>query len=224
MQFLKSSVGRKMVMSITGLMMVLFVVVHLLGNSSVFVGPDGINVYATKLHGLGPFVWMFRLVMLTMFSLHVFYGIQLTLENDKAKPQGYAVKKSLQTTFAAKNMIWTGVLIAAFLIYHLLHFTFQVISPEIAASRNMDAMGRPDVFRMVLSGFQQFTISLMYVGAMVALAFHLTHGIQSFFQTLGLNNDRTRPVITKAGTIAAIILSLGYVSIPIIIFLGILKG
>jgi succinate dehydrogenase / fumarate reductase cytochrome b subunit len=224
MQFLKSIVGRKIVMAISGLVMVLFVVAHVLGNSSIFAGPNGINAYAMKLHELGPFVWVYRLVMIIFFSLHVFYGIQLTLENGKAKPRGYAVKKNLSATFAGKNMIWTGSIIGVFLVYHLLHFTVQVTNPELSAGRNLDAAGRPDVFHMVVLSFQRAFIASIYVGAMIALALHLVHGIQSFFQTLGLNNDRTFPVIIKSGTFAAVIIFLGYIAIPIIILVGILKG
>jgi succinate dehydrogenase / fumarate reductase cytochrome b subunit len=148
----------------------------------------------------------------------------LTLENDKAKPRGYAVKKNLSATFAGKNMIWTGSIIGVFLVYHLLHFTVQVTNPEISAGRNLDAAGRPDVFHMLVLSFQRAFIASIYVGAMIALALHLVHGIQSFFQTLGLNNDRTFPVIIKSGTFAAVIIFLGYIAIPIIILVGILKG
>lgn len=217
-------VGRKIVMAVSGLMMALFVAAHLLGNTSIFAGPDGINAYAAKLHELWPIVWAYRLGMVVLFSLHVFYGIQLTLENYRAKPQSYEVKKSLSATFAGKSMIWTGLIIGGFLIYHLLHFTIQATNPEISAGRNLDMAGRPDVFRMVVLSFQKALISLIYIGAMIALALHLTHGIQSFFQTLGLNNDRTLPVITKSGALAAVIIFLGYIAIPLVILIGILKG
>ncbi len=217
-------VGRKIVMAVSGLMMALFVAAHLLGNTSIFAGPDGINAYAAKLHELWPIVWAYRLVMVVLFSLHLFYGIQLTLENYRAKPKAYAVRKDLSTTFAGKSMIWTGLIIGGFLIYHLLHFTIQVTNPEISAGRNLDMAGRPDVFRMVVLSFQKALISFIYIGAMIALALHLTHGMQSFFQTLGLNNDRTLPVITKSGTLAAVIIFLGYIAIPLVILIGILKG
>lgn len=224
MQFLKSTVGRKLLMAITGFAMVGFVMVHLLGNSSIYIGLEGINAYASKLQGLGPFVWAFRLLMLALFSVHVFFGIQLTLENRAAKPLSYAVKKTLNTTFAGKNMIWTGLIIAAFLVYHLLHFTIHITNPEISSGVNIDASGRPDVFKMVVLSFQNTAISLIYIGAMIALVLHLFHGIQSLFQTLGLNNDRILPIITKAGKIASAIIFLGYIFIPIVIFAGILKN
>lgn len=224
MQFFKSMVGVKVIMALSGLMMVLFVVAHLLGNTSIFAGPDGINAYAAKLREFGPVVWAYRVVMIVLFALHVYFGVQLTLENNKAKPRSYAVRRSLSATFAGKSMIWTGSVIGVFLVYHLLHFTIQVTNPEISAVRNFDAAGRPDVFHMVVLSFRKALIALVYIGALIALAFHLTHGIQSFFQTLGLNNDRTFPVITKSGTLAAIVIFLGYIAIPLIIFAGILKG
>ncbi len=133
MSLLKSSVGRKLIMSVTGFSMIAFVAAHLLGNTSMYYGPDGINAYAKALHRFSSLIWAFRLTLLAMFSLHIFFGIQLTLENRTAKPQGYALNGNLQTTFASRNMIWTGLLIGAFVVYHLLHFTFQVTNPDISA-------------------------------------------------------------------------------------------
>jgi succinate dehydrogenase / fumarate reductase cytochrome b subunit len=120
-------------------------------------------------------------------------------------------------------MIWSGVLIFSFLIYHLLQFTFQVTDPAIAAVRNLDAAGRPDVLSMVVQSFQHMGIVLAYVLSMAALLLHLTHGIQSSFQTWGLNNDRSLPIMIKAGTITAVVLFLGYVAIPLVIVVGILE-
>jgi succinate dehydrogenase / fumarate reductase cytochrome b subunit len=216
-------VGRKIVMAVSGVMMVLFVVAHLLGNTSIFAGPNGINAYAKKLHELVVLLWFYRVVMIVAASVHVYFGIQLTLENNQAKPQTYAVRKTRSATFAGKTMIWTGLIIGVFLIYHLLQFTFQVTNPEISAIRHLDPLGRPDVYQMVVVGFRNAGILLVYVTALIALAFHLTHGIQSCFQTLGLNNDRTFPVVIKAGTLAAVLVFLGFVAIPIVIFVGILN-
>jgi len=219
--FLKSTVGKKILMGITGLIMVLFVIAHVLGNFTIFF--SWINTYAEHLHALPALIWLFRLFMLTVLSVHLFFGIQLTLDNRTAKPESYAVKKNLRTTFAAKNMIWTGAVIAVFLIYHLLHFTVQAFHPEFSARANMDIMGRPDVFRMVVLNFQNFFVASMYVLAMIALLLHLTHGIQSSFQTFGLNNDRTLPITTKAGNAAAVLLFLGYISVPIVVLIGLLN-
>ena len=171
MNMLQHTVGRKILMAITGQGMVLFAIVHVLGNSSIFIGPNGINAYAEHLHSLGPLVWVFRLAMLTLLVIPVIYGIQTTLENNAAKPQGYAVKKNLRTGFAAQNMIWTGLVLLAFLVYHLLHFTARV-TPGVV--QGVDPQGRFDVFGMVVASFQKGGIAFIYVAAMVALFLHLS--------------------------------------------------
>jgi len=224
MKFITSSVGRKLLMAVTGVMMLCFIIIHMLGNSTIFLG--WLNAYAEHLHALPPLVWAFRIVMLLLFGVHVFLGIQLSLENSAARPQAYAVKKDRRATFAGKNMIWTGVVIAGFLVYHILHFTLHVTNPALSAGMagNVDTLGRPDVFKMVVLSFQQAGIAAMYIIAMIALALHLSHGAQSFFQTLGLNTDKTIEVFEKIGVVAAVIFFIGYASIPIAVFVGILKG
>lgn len=212
-----------MVMAASGLLMVLFLVGHLLGNSTIYWGTGGINAYAEKLHALVPLVWGYRVVMLGLLGLHIFFGIKLSLENSAAKPQGYAVDKSLSATFGGRSMIWTGLIIGGFLLYHLLHFTFQVTNPELSAVRHLDGVGRPDVFHMVVGSFQNAVISLIYAGALSALAFHLSHGIQSIFQSLGLNSDRTLPAMVKTGKAAAVVLYAGYIAIPLVILIGMLR-
>ncbi len=222
MYFFRSQVGRKIVMSVSGFLMLAFVAVHLLGNASMYGGPESMNSYASALHRFPLLIWIFRLMLLVMFYLHVFYGIALTLENRAAKPEPYAVKNYIQATFAGRNMIWTGLLIGVFVIYHLLHFTFQVTNPQIAAGSHPDAMGRPDVFMMVVLSFRKLTISAVYVCAMIALGLHLSHSVQSAFQTVGLNGDRSLPIIIRAGMVAAIVISLGFAAFPIFIFTRIL--
>jgi succinate dehydrogenase / fumarate reductase cytochrome b subunit len=207
-------------MAVTGLFMLLFAIVHLLGNSSIFAGPNGINAYAEHLHSLGPVVWIFRLAMLAFITVHVIFGIQLTLENSAANPKAYAVKNQVRATLASNNMIWTGLLIAVFIIYHLLHFTARV-TPGLVTG--VDALNRFDVFTMVVSSFSGATNVLIYVAAIIVLFLHLFHGAQSIFQTVGLNNDKSLPVITKAGRLLSAALLIGYISIPVVIISGILK-
>jgi len=219
MQLLTSSVGRKILMAITGILMVLFVVVHLLGNSSIFI-PGGINAYAEHLHALPPLVWAFRLAMLVFIGVHIIFGTQITVENSSANPQGYAVKRQLKASFSSENMIWSGVLIALFVIGHICHFTAH-LTPDIVVNKLPD--GGTDVFTMVVSSFGHPVVVLLYVAAMIALFLHLNHGIQCFFHTMGWNNDCTLAVITKAGTVVAVIFLLGYSIIPLSILTGILK-
>jgi succinate dehydrogenase / fumarate reductase cytochrome b subunit len=224
MKFIASTVGRKLLMAITGVMLLCFIIIHVLGNSTIYFG--WLNAYAEHLHALPPLVWAFRIVMLLLFAVHVYFGILLSLENSAARPQAYAVKKDRRATFAGKNMIWTGVVVAAFLVYHLLHFTLHVTNPAISAGvgGNVDALGRPDVLKMVVLSFQQAGIAAVYIIAMIALALHLSHGALSFFQTLGMNSDKTIEVFEKIGVTVAVILFIGYASIPIAVYVGILKG
>lgn len=229
MQLFTSSIGRKILMAITGQCMVLFIIIHLIGNSTIFGWLDGgVNAYAHHLHSLPlPIIVGFRLGLLAFACIHIWYGIQLTIENSDGRPRQYAVKSTQKATFASENMIWTGVLLLAFIAYHLLHFTFQVTSPETAALKHLvpDAHGImvPDVFGMMIPAFQNSFITLIYVGAMVTLFLHLSHGIQSFFQTMGWNNDRVQPGLTKVGTLAALVLFLGYAAVPLAIIVRILK-
>lgn len=219
MQLFSDSIGRKVVMAVTGLLMVLFVVGHLLGNLTIFAGENGINAYAAKLHELGPVVWGTRVVMAVAVVLHLVISIQITLENRAANPTQYAVSRSLRATFAGKTMIWTGLVIGAFVTYHLLHFTFRV-TPGLQLGT--DALDRFDVFGMVLGSFQSAPIALVYVAAMVALFLHLSHGIQSTFQSLGLSNAVLLPRYGAGGKWLSALFLVGYGSIPVVILIGIL--
>jgi succinate dehydrogenase / fumarate reductase cytochrome b subunit len=213
MKLFSDSIGRKAVMAVTGALMVLFVVGHLLGNLTVFAGADGINSYAQHLHDLAPVVWITRVVMGTAVILHIVLSIQITMENAKAKPEKYAVSRHLKASFASKNMIWTGVALGAFIVYHLFHFT-------IGVTPGTDSAGRNDVFAMVETAFKTTGVAVVYVIAMVALFLHLSHGIQSLFQTLGLSNSVMLPRYSTAGKVASIIFLVGFAAIPIALFAG----
>jgi succinate dehydrogenase / fumarate reductase cytochrome b subunit len=217
-----STVGRKIVMAITGQILIFFIIFHISGNSTIFF--HKLNAYVVALHQLPVVVWGGRLVIIAAFALHIWYGTVLKLENYAAKPQTYAVANFRNATFAGRNQIWTGVTIAAFLVYHLLQFTLRVTNPDISADTHMDALGRPDVFMMVVRSFEQLGISGVYLVSLAALGLHLLHGIQSSFQTWGMTNDRTLPAIEKSGTAASILLFIWYIAIPVSIVAGILKG
>lgn len=217
----KGAVSRKIIMAVTGLAMLLFLIAHLAGNMTIYSG--SLNAYAGTLRAFPLLIWISRIVTGLAVLLHIVIGIQLWLENRDAKPEPYADNRSLSATFAGKTMIWTGLLTGGFIIYHLLHFTLQVINPEFSANLHTDSAGMADVMLMVTSGFRQPGTAFIYIAAMIAVMLHLTHGIQSSFQTLGLNSDRSMPVITKTGIAAALIISLGFASIPAFIFMGIIK-
>ena len=221
MQLTQSSVGRKIIMAVTGIVLVGFVCVHLLGNSSMFIGADAINAYAQKLHSLGPFVWVFRLVMLVAFALHIAFGIQLTLENKAATPEANEQVKRLKTGLGAETMIVSGLVMLAFVVYHLLHFTVRVTNPEIYIP--LGDHGMVDVYFMVVNGFKQALPVLVYVVGMGFLFLHVSHGFQSLFQTLGLSNDKSLPVAGMVSKLVGFVLLLGYIAIPLSIVFGCIK-
>jgi succinate dehydrogenase / fumarate reductase cytochrome b subunit len=206
-------------MAVTGLLMVLFVIGHLLGNLSIFAGPDGINAYAQKLHELPVVVWATRIVMGAAVLIHLVLSIQITMENSTAKPEKYAVSRSLRATFASKNMIWTGVILGAFVVYHLLQFTFRV-TPGLTLGT--DTLNRFDVYTMVVTALGKTLQAAIYVLAMVALFLHLSHGIQSTFQTLGVSNAFLLPRYGMAGKVLSGFFLIGYGAIPVLIVVGLL--
>ncbi len=222
MRFLKNPVGRKLIMAVSGFGMIAFVLVHLLGNAALYSGPDGINTYASALHRFPPLIAAFRLTLAILLGLHAYFGIQLTLENRAAKPVAYAVHQSRASTFASRNMIWSGLAIGIFLVYHLLHFTIQVLTPELAAGTHPDKLGRPDVFSMIVHSFQSPAVSLVYLSAMAALGLHLLHSMQSAFQSAGLNSEHSLPIVIRAGMLAALLIFLGFAAMPIAIYIGLL--
>lgn len=215
-----SPVGRKLTMAVTGQAMILFAIFHVAVNTTIFYG--NLNAYAAGLHAFPPLLWAVRLVLSTAVLLHVYFAVQLTLENHDARPVPYTKKMNLGSTFGGRNMIWTGVLLGTFLVYHLLHFTLQVVDPSAAARTHPDDLGRPDVLLMVARGFQQTGIAAFYLLGVAALWSHLAHGIQSSIQTLGLNGERSFPYIQKGGSLAAVVLLLAYASIPLAVFSGLL--
>jgi succinate dehydrogenase / fumarate reductase cytochrome b subunit len=221
MQLTQSSVGRKIIMAVTGIVLVAFVCVHLLGNSSVFVGADAINAYAQKLHSLGPFVWVFRLVMLAAFAIHIIFGIQLTLENKAATPEKNVQVKRLKTGFGAETMVISGLVLLSFVVYHLLHFTVRVTNPEIYVP--LGDHGMVDVYVMVVKGFSHALPVIAYAVGMVFLFLHVSHGFQSLFQTLGLSNDKSLPVMGMISKLVGFVLLVGYISIPLLIVAGLIK-
>ncbi|MBE0500051.1 MAG: succinate dehydrogenase cytochrome b subunit [Desulfuromonadales bacterium] len=211
---MKSSVGRKILMAVTGLILVSFICVHLLGNLSLFAGADAINAYAHKLQSLGPIVWIFRLVMLAVLAVHVAYGVALTVENSSARPISYMQKVNEKSTFSSRSMIYTGVLILVFIVIHILHFTghFWVDNVDTLV---VSSTGYFDVYTMVIQGFNKVAFMLVYLIAMASVFLHIFHGIGSFFQTLGLANDSTLDYVGYFGKLASFVLVIGYFAVVI---------
>ena len=205
-RWLLSSLGRKYIMAITGLLLTAFVIVHMLGNLNVFVGADALNHYSKLLQQSRPMLWTFRIGLLTVALLHVVTAFSLYFENKKARPIGYARKRTIQATFASLTMAVTGSVVLIFIVYHILHFTVMAFHPEYREMKTTiqpasalyqvlapvhDGEQDHDVFRMVTTAFSNPWIAIFYIVAVGFLCMHMSHGVGSMFQSLGLRTPRT---------------------------------
>lgn len=212
----KSSIGSKAIVAASGLALILFILGHIAGNLLVFAGPEALNAYATKLHDLGALLWIARAGLLVAFVVHVAFAIKLHRQNKNARPVRYAKEATIQASWASTHMIHTGLVMLAFLIFHLAHFTFRVTSPDVASH------GEFEVYQMVTKAFQDPLVISTYIFAMICIGFHLSHGISSFMQTLGLNHPMYNKKIRSVGRSLAWSIAALYISIPTAAFLGLI--
>jgi succinate dehydrogenase / fumarate reductase cytochrome b subunit len=220
--FWRSSIGGKVTMAVTGLLLFGFVVAHLLGNLQLLKGPDAINAYAKMLHDLGPLLWVARIGLLAIFVLHVVTAIRLSRANKAARPVAYSKNATMQASFASRSMVLSGMTVLVFVIYHLLHFTLGVTNPGHHAKKLAGAQGH-DVYAMVTTSFSDPLIVGVYVLSQVVLYLHLSHGIQSLAQTLGLNHGRYTPMIKKLSFLLAALIAGGNALLSLSVLLGIVK-
>ena len=225
-QFLRSTVFTKIVMAVTGLMIVGFLAGHLLGNLLMFSGPEKINAYAFGLKSLGPLLWIVRLTLISALGLHVWSSIKLSNRNRAARPIAYQEKKSLKSSFASRTMMYSGLAILFFVIYHLLHYTFGLIQPQTYFDNSYTLTSGEvvhNVFNMVVAGFQNPFIALSYLFAIIFVSAHISHSVSSAFRTLGIHNPKYLALTSRIGPALAAIFLIGYLSIPIAVFSGIIK-
>jgi succinate dehydrogenase / fumarate reductase cytochrome b subunit len=217
----RSSVGTKYVMAITGLGLMAFVVAHMGGNLLIYLGRDTINAYGHALESNPVLLWTARLSLLVFFLIHVTLGIRATLQDRAARPTPYVYEAAIQATWASRHMLLTGLVLLAFILYHLLHFTFGITDPShFKYEIPLAARGYYDVASMVVGGFQQWPVSLGYLVAQVFLGLHLWHGAGSWFQHLGLNCRGCQKMIHRFAVGLASIVVVGNCSIPLAILLG----
>jgi succinate dehydrogenase / fumarate reductase cytochrome b subunit len=214
--FWASTVGKKIVMAVTGILLFAFVIGHLLGNLQVFEGPAKLNAYGAFLHSIGEFLWPVRIILLIAVTLHIVATVQLALRKKRARPIEYSVKKAIASSYASRTMYWSGPIVLAFIIFHLLHLTAGYIHPGAAYIEG-------DVYHNVVSGFQVWWVSLSYIVAISLLGLHLRHGLWSMFQTLGIHQPQYTLRFKKAAMVIALLITLGYISIPISVLLGLVK-
>jgi len=221
-RFYQSSIGKKIIVALTGVGLMLFVIAHMVGNLLVFAGPEALNAYAKGLADFGPLLWLARIALLATAVLHIVATVQLAIANKAARPQPYVVNATRASTRASRSMLWSGLTILAFVIYHLLHFTWgfanDYYNPE--HPRYFLPNGDHNVYNMVIDGFNWAPASFFYIIAMGLLFMHLSHGFASVFQTLGITTPRSRPLIEAAGKGVALILFAGNSLMPLAILFG----
>jgi succinate dehydrogenase / fumarate reductase cytochrome b subunit len=242
-----TTVGAKILIALTGLILVGFVVFHMIGNLKVLYGRDAINAYAYFLkHSLGPYLWAARAVLLVAFVAHIALALRIRLKTAAARPVGYAVYRPVQATISSRTMLLTGLVILAFTLFHLAHFTFGWVTPAafdvpvtVATPDGLqtvppgqpvnyldlrepmpDGTDRHDVYNMMIAGFHNPIVSIIYIIAQLFLFAHLAHGFQSTIQTLGLKGRRFAPFWSGFGYAVAFLVAAGNIAIVVAVWAG----
>jgi succinate dehydrogenase / fumarate reductase, cytochrome b subunit len=219
-----STIGKKIIMAVTGLVGIGFVIAHMIGNLQVFIGPEKLDAYAAALHGpLNEVVWALRVVLVASVALHVTMAWQLTQRARLARPTRYHVREPQASTVASRTMRWGGVLLLAFIVFHILHFTAGVIDPGHAFQRT-DAAGRRDVYENIVESFQIWWVTGVYVVAMAFLGLHLFHGAWSSMRTIGVVRPSPRPLHRRVALVVALIVWAGFTLVPLGVLAGIVRS
>ena len=216
-----STLGKKFLMAITGAGLLLFVIGHLVGNLQIFLGPESINRYGHFLQTTPEILWPSRIGLLAFVIIHIWTSISLTIENRAARATGYEVKELVAASTASRTMIWSGLIIFTFVCFHLAHYTLLVVHPEYRDLQ--DTHGQHDIYRMMVFGFSNCWVSGFYVLGIGLLCIHLSHGTSAMFQSLGLKNAAYECVIDRLAKVMAILIFLGYISIPVGVLAGVVK-
>jgi succinate dehydrogenase / fumarate reductase cytochrome b subunit len=214
-QMMSSTIGRKLLMALTGLFLILFLVVHLSGNLLLLKGDSG-EAFNTYAHFMGnnPLIKFISIGNFSFILLHIVYAVLLTIQNKKARPIGYAVESTKTSKWNSRNMGILGTVILIFLVVHLQNFWFQMKFGYVP----VDAFNNKDLYTVTKEAFGQWWLVSLYVVSMVFLALHLSHGFASAFQTLGLNHRKYTPLIQFIGLAFSIVVPAGFASIPLIMF------
>ena len=219
-RFYDAPIGKKAIMAVTGVLLFGYVVAHLIGNLQIFsADPDQINRYAAFLHDPHNIVplWIARLILLIAVVMHIVASTQLWGLNRAARPEAYVKKQDVPASYAARTMKWSGPIIAAFVVFHVLHLTVGSVLPLREVAEHA-----PDIRYNVISGFQNYAVSGFYILAMILLCLHLYHGLWSMFQSLGIAHPRYTPRLKQAAALFAILIAIGNISIPLAVMAGLL--
>jgi succinate dehydrogenase / fumarate reductase cytochrome b subunit len=216
LRFWQTTVGKKAIMAVTGIIMFGFVIGHLAGNLQIFQGPAKINHYAEMLRSLGPLLWFTRAVLITAVILHIWSSAQLWLLQREARPVKYIKKENINSTYASRTMYWSGPIVLAFVLFHLMNFTFGNVHPG-------GTFVEGSVYNNVVTTFQVWPASIFYIIGMVLLCMHLYHGLWSMFQSLGFSHPIYTPWIQLLAKFFAVVIAIGYISIPVAVLTGFIK-
>lgn len=220
----RSTIGKKAIMAVTGLLLVGFVIAHMAGNLQVFIGPAKMNAYASFLKSLGEFLWLARIILLVALVLHVLMAWQLTQIKRKARPIDYTTREAQVSTVASRTMRWGGVLLLVFIVFHILHFTTGTVFPVASTPDAMyPAWSHTDVYGNIISAFRTPWVVAFYVVAMLFLMLHLFHGAWSSVRTLGLTKPSRHPLHRRVATLIALVVWLGFSVIPVAVLLGVIR-
>src|SRR3954470_9937599 len=217
----RSTIGKKLIMAVTGLMLVVFVIGHMLGNLQQFLGPARMNAYAAFLKSTGELLWIARIGLIAATVLHVLMARQLTQIQRPGRPVDYTKREPQVSTLASRTMRWGGVFLLVFIIFHILHFTTGTLFP--IASQPDTPFSHTDVYGNVVSAFRTPWVTAFYVVAMLFLLLHLFHGAWSSVRTLGLSKPSSDPLHRRISTVIAVVVWLGFSAIPVAVFLGAIR-
>jgi len=219
----RSSLGKKYIMAVSGLVMFLFVLGHLAGNLQFFLGAESINRYGHFLQSNPELIWPARIFLLLMLTLHIWSAIKLSAENRAARPVPYANWNPTVASYASRTMLMSGLIVFAFIIYHLLHYTFVIKGVNLTGNDFAsfeDPEKRHDIFKMMIVGFKNPWVSIFYIIGIALLCLHLSHGVSAMFQSLGWKNKVYGPCLDSLARYLAVLIFIGYVSIPISVMAG----
>ena len=220
----RSTIGKKVLMAVTGLLLVAFVIGHMVGNLQVFIGSAKMNGYAAFLKSTGELLWLVRIGLLVAVLLHILMAWQLTQIKQTARPVAYEMREPQVSTVASRTMRWGGVLLLVFIAFHILHFTTGTVFPMASRPDALyPAYSRTDVYGNVISAFHMPWVVAFYVVAMLFLMLHLFHGAWSSVRTLGLATPSHHPLHRRVATAIALIVWLGFTAVPVAVFLGVIR-
>ncbi len=222
-QLMNTSIGAKVVMAVTGVGIWLWFLTHLLGNLTIYGGPEVMNGYAVKLHAQPALLWVARIALLIAFPLHIWSAIRTRMHAKAARPVPYAYENRTPANAGSKAMLISGLLMAFFILFHLAHFTWHWVSPEHVQTVTIDGVQGIDAYRMLVLAFQKPLMSIFYIAFQIVLAQHLVHGLYSMFQHVGLWGPSWTPAVKRAAYVLAYGVAAAFISIPLSVMFGLVK-